>query len=108
MAVDVGASDSRPPLVSGERMDQAEFHRRYSMCPEIKVAELIEGVVHVGGRVTATHGSANAELAFWLGMYSSKVTGPHGGLHTTVILGAHNEFQPDCTLHIDTANGGRT
>ena len=38
----------RPPLESGDRLSRAEFHRRYSLYPEIKKAELVEGVVIVG------------------------------------------------------------
>jgi hypothetical protein len=36
-----------PPLESGDRLSRAEFERRYAAHPEIKKAELIEGVVYV-------------------------------------------------------------
>ena len=35
------------PLESGDRLTRAEFERRYSARPDIKKAELIEGVVYV-------------------------------------------------------------
>ncbi len=46
-----------PPLNSGDRLSRAEFERRYSTQPEIKKAELIEGVVYVSSPVrTQQHG----------------------------------------------------
>jgi hypothetical protein len=34
-----------PPLENGDRLTRAEFERRYEVMPELKKAELIEGVV---------------------------------------------------------------
>ena len=36
-----------PPLANGDRLTRAEFERRYAAMPELKKAELIEGVVNV-------------------------------------------------------------
>ena len=36
-----------PPLESGDRLTRAEFLRRYDAMPDLKKAELIEGVVYV-------------------------------------------------------------
>ncbi len=36
-----------PPLVDGERLTRDEFERRYDAMPDLKKAELIEGVVHM-------------------------------------------------------------
>ncbi len=38
-------------LESGDHLTREEFHRRYLTRPDIKKAELVEGVVYVGGRV---------------------------------------------------------
>jgi hypothetical protein len=35
-----------PPLQSGDRLSRPEFERRYHAHPEIKKAELVEGVVY--------------------------------------------------------------
>lgn len=35
-------------LESGDHLTRAEFHRRYGARPDIKKAELVEGVVYVG------------------------------------------------------------
>ena len=35
-----------PELENGDRLTRAEFERRYEAMPEVKKAELIEGVVY--------------------------------------------------------------
>ena len=44
-------STQRPALESGDRMDRDEFERRYSCRPDIKKAELVDGVVYVSSPV---------------------------------------------------------
>ena len=36
-----------PPLKNGDRLTRIEFERRYRTMPEVKKAELVEGVVHL-------------------------------------------------------------
>ena len=38
-----------PPLVNGDKLTRDEFHRRYNAMPNLKKAELIEGIVYIGG-----------------------------------------------------------
>jgi len=38
---------ARPWLENGDRLSRAEFERRYQRMPEVKKAELIEGVVYM-------------------------------------------------------------
>ena len=40
-----------PPLENGDRLTRAEFERRYDAMPDLKKAELIEGVVYMGSPV---------------------------------------------------------
>ena len=40
-----------PPLETGDHFTVAEFERRYALHPEIKKAELVEGVVYVSSPV---------------------------------------------------------
>jgi Uma2 family endonuclease len=82
-------------LESGDHLTREEFHRRYLAHPDIKKAELVEGVVYVGGRVQAVHGASNAAMAGWLGFYSAHAPAVHCALHATVILDERNEVQPD-------------
>ena len=37
----------RPPLEPGDHLTRDEFERRYDRMPELKKAELLEGVVHM-------------------------------------------------------------
>jgi Uma2 family endonuclease len=59
-----------PALNSGDRMDRAEFERRYTCRPDIKKAELIAGVVYVASPVrTVEHADPHALLVTVLGAY---------------------------------------
>ncbi len=44
----------KPPLQAGDRLTREEFERRYQAHPEIKKAELIEGVVYIPSSVGLT------------------------------------------------------
>ncbi len=39
------------PLENGDRLTRQEFERRYEAMPNLKKAELIEGIVYMRGRV---------------------------------------------------------
>ena len=57
-----------PPLQDGDRLTRAEFERRYDAMPELKKAELIEGVVHMGSPVSANnHAEPHFDLITLLG-----------------------------------------
>ena len=64
--------DTPPPLESGDRLTRAEFERRYEAMPDVKRAELINGVVYMGSPVRfRAHGRPHVVLLTWLGMYSA-------------------------------------
>lgn len=94
------------PLENGDRLTRAEFERRYETMPNLKKAELIEGVVYMGSPVRVTHGQPHAHIMGWL--FSYQIATPGVGLfdNTTVRLDADNEPQPDALLRIE--NGGQT
>ena len=96
-------SETRPPplvlLESGDRLTRAEFHRRYCARPDIKKAELIEGVVYVASPVRAqVHGRPHGLVMLWLGTYAARVPGVEVFDNATVFLDADNEVQPDAFL----------
>lgn len=37
-----------PPLVNGDKLNRYQFERRYNAMPDLKKAELIEGIVYMG------------------------------------------------------------
>lgn len=100
---------SRPPLCPGDHLSRAEFERRYSAHPEIKKAELIEGVVYMPSPVRfEQHGLIHFMLITWLGEYWAGTLGIQGGDNTTVLLDYENEVQPDAFLRLRAEFGGNS
>jgi Uma2 family endonuclease len=88
-----------PVLESGDRLTRAEFHRRYRARPDIKKAELVEGVVYVASPVRQDgHGNEHGIATMWLGVYVARVPGLEVGDNSTVFLDIDNEVQPDVFL----------
>jgi hypothetical protein len=97
-----------PPLESGDRMTREEFERRYAARPDIKKAELIEGVVYVSSPVRAEgHGIEHAAMMTWLGTYWSHTPGTQLADNSTTRLDNDNVFQPDGFLMIERHCGGQ-
>jgi Uma2 family endonuclease len=88
-----------PILESGDRLTRAEFHRRYSARPDIKLAELVEGVVYVASPLRRHgYGSEGNIMQLWLGTYAARDPSLDVGDNSTVFLDADNEIQPDAFL----------
>jgi Uma2 family endonuclease len=97
-----------PPLENGDVLTRAEFERRYEAMPQLKKAELIEGVVYVPSPVRyRAHSQPHIHLATWLGLYEAGTPGIEAGDNATVRLDLDNEPQPDALLFIDPACGGQ-
>jgi len=100
---------SPPPLETGDHLSRAEFERRYEASPEVKKAELIEGVVYMAAAVRfEQHGHPHMRINTWLGVYEALTPGVSAGDNTTVRLDNDNELQPDALLRLETALGGRS
>ena len=98
-----------PPLCAGDRLSRDEFERRYQAMPEIKKAELIEGVVYMPPPVTAEgHGKPHFNLVGWLAFYQAQTPGVDGGDNSTLRLDLENEPQPDVFLRILPKHGGQS
>ncbi|MBD2299417.1 Uma2 family endonuclease [Nostoc sp. FACHB-190] len=96
-----------PPLENGDKLTRIEFERRYHAMPEVKKAELIEGIVYMASPLRVTgHGEPHADVIIWLGLYKVATPGVKLADNSTVRLDADNEPQPDVCLRI--ANGGQT
>lgn len=88
-----------PLLENGDRLDRAEFERRYTATPNVKKAELIEGVVYVASPLRFTpHAKPHGDLIGWLWTYKTAVGGIELGVEPTVRLDNDNEPQPDVVL----------
>lgn len=98
-----------PPLRAGDRLTRAEFERRYEAMPEVKKAELIEGVVYMPSPVSIEgHGSPHADLGCWLSYYKAFTPGLQTGDNSTVRLDHDNDPQPDLCLRILPEYGGQS
>lgn len=97
-----------PPLRHGDHLTREEFERRYHAMPDLKKAELIEGVVHVPSPVrTDVHGQPHAFLVGWLLTYFAGTPGLVISDNGSVRLDLNNEPQPDALLLIPHERGGQ-
>ena len=97
-----------PVLENGDRLTRAEFERRYEARPDLKKAELIEGVVHMPSPTrSAVHARPQAALVGWLFTYAAATPGVQVNDNPTVRLDLDNEPQPDAALLIDPEAGGQ-
>ncbi|MDB9473025.1 Uma2 family endonuclease [Dolichospermum circinale] len=97
-----------PPLENGDKLTRHEFERRYHAMPNLKKAELIEGVVYVASPVRAKqHGKPHARIMGWLIAYEAATPGVESLDNTTVLLDTDNEPQPDALLRIETGGQSR-
>ena len=109
-----GESDVRVPvrrlsLENGDRLTRREFERRYATRPDIKKAELIEGVVYMSAAVRITsHGEPHSAVIAWLVTYCASTPGVRAADNTTVRLDLDNEPQPDVLLRIEPQAGGQS
>ena len=100
MAASAKLESTVPPLESGDRMASEEFHRRYQMHPEIRKAELVEGVVYVASPVRVEHAERHTDIARWLAAYLGSRQDIAVFDNVTVKLDTDNECQPDvCMFH---------
>ena len=97
-----------PRLQNGDSLDADEFMRRYEAMPDVKKAELIEGVVYIMSSPLRAdvHGDPHADLLLWLGTYRLLTPNVRVSDNATVRLGRRNVPQPDASLRI--VRGGRS
>lgn len=98
-----------PPLENGDRLIRPEFERRYTAMPEVRKAELIEGVVYMASPLRfRPHAKPHADLIGWLWTYQIATPQLEMGIEPTVRLDIDNEPQPDGVLLISQESGGNS
>jgi hypothetical protein len=97
-----------PLLVNGDRMKQAEFHRRYLAYPDDTKFELIGGIVYMTSPLRWRHGNYSQQVSLVFGLYEAATAGVEGGDNATIILGEESEPQPDIALRILPEYGGQS
>src|SRR6516162_622205 len=95
-----GLAEKDVELFNGDRLTQAEFHRRYECQPDEARFELIGGVVYMASPVGLPHGTYHTRLSLVLSHYQDATPGTEHADNTTVILNDEAEPQPDSLLMI--------
>jgi Uma2 family endonuclease len=110
LSVTTNPPTRRPPLPlleNGYRLTTAEFLRRWEAMPEIKHAELIDGIVYMPPPLRAdSHAEPDALTHVWLGFYAAHTPGVKVYANPTLILGDEDTPQPDTALCYTPAKGG--
>ncbi|BDI14382.1 hypothetical protein ANSO36C_01840 [Nostoc cf. commune SO-36] len=97
-----------PLLENGDKLNLYEFERRYNAMPNLKKAELIEGIVYMPAALRfRSHGQPHGWILTWLGTYEVATPGVALGVEPTVRLDLDNEPQPDAVLLINPEAGGQ-
>jgi Uma2 family endonuclease len=108
MTFSLSPKNLTPPLENGDRLTRPEFERRYHTMPEVKKAELIEGVVYMASPLRFTpHAEPHGDIMTWLGVYKAATPGVQMGIEPTVRLDMDNAPQPDGVLFIRPECGGQ-
>jgi Uma2 family endonuclease len=98
-----------PPLQSGDRLNRREFERRYAAMPNVKKAELVEGVVFMSSALhVETHAEPHYRIIGWLAAYQAATPGVRGADNASLRLDVTNEYQPDVILRLEERLGGRS
>lgn len=98
--------DEPPPLRFGDNLSRAEFERRWARHPEVKRAELIDGLVFLEMSVGPDHGTSHMVVNLWLGTYWASRPELEACDNTTVRLPGENDLQPDSLLRRREESGG--
>ena len=101
-------SDAVPALANGDHLDRLEFERRYNAMPEVKKAELIEGVVYMPSPVRHRHHS-NPHSISSPGWGCMRHAPPVSRAEITALCVwiMENEPQPDAYLIVLPSHGGK-
>jgi Uma2 family endonuclease len=102
-----GAPGDLPPLENGDHLTAQEFDRIYAQRPDIKKAELVNGVVYVAPPVRISlHAEPHGLLTGWASRYCDDKRGIRLFVDGTLLLPGNSRVQPDVMLGIDARCGG--
>jgi Uma2 family endonuclease len=76
--------------------------------PELKFAELIEGVVHLSSPVSLAHGDWDSLFGGLCVQYCLHTPGVKASANATWLMGHSSAPQPDCSVRILPSFGGRS
>jgi Uma2 family endonuclease len=104
----LAAPVSTPSLLEGDSLTTDEFLRRWEQIPDLKHAELINGIVYMPSPVSLGHQECQSFLNGWLDRYASSTPGCRPALEGSWLMGEGQVPQPDATLRILAEFGGQS
>ncbi len=99
---------SPPPLRDGDQLTGDEFMRRWEAMPDLKFAELLDGIVYMPSPVSLPHADFDVSLTAWVGYYAAFTPGTRAGANGTWLMGPRDVPQPDIALRILPEFGGQS
>ena len=97
-----------PPLCEGDRLSREEFLRRWEAMPDLKFAELIDGIVHMPSPLSEIHSDFHIRVSLWLGYYLTATPGCALRSSGTWLMSKVSVPQPDLILKIRPEHGGQS
>src|SRR5436853_7856497 len=81
-----------PPLEHGDRLTRIEFERRWEAMPELKKAELLDGIVYMPPPAVSFmhHGEPHTDLLLLLATYREATPGIRCGHNSSLRLDLDN------------------
>ncbi|HUA61099.1 MAG TPA: Uma2 family endonuclease [Verrucomicrobiae bacterium] len=104
----MAAPNLPPPLRDGDRLTRDEFLRRWEEMPDLKRAELIDGVVYMPSPVSDFHDDFHTRMSFWLTSYAASTPSCRSGITGTWLMSPDSAPQPDLTLRLRPERGGQS
>lgn len=97
-----------PPLREGDQLTSPEFLHRWEAMPDLKFAELLDGMVFMPSPVSMGHSDLHASFTSWLWLHSEQTRGVRVGADATWLMGPQAVPQPDLALRILPEYGGQS
>ncbi|HLX60550.1 MAG TPA: Uma2 family endonuclease [Planctomycetota bacterium] len=99
-----------PPLENGDNLDSVEFMRRYEAMPNLKKAELIQGVVYIMSSPlhVMRHATPDNIMQGQMHIYAAESPGVDVHANPTVQFGPEDTPQPDSVMRLLPEFGGKS
>ena len=98
-----------PPILrEGDRLNAGEFLSRWEAMPELKRAELIDGIVFMPSPVSDLHSELSHLMDGWIWLYRDRTPGCKAGADGTWRMGENDIPQPDLALRVLPEYGGQS
>jgi Uma2 family endonuclease len=97
-----------PRLREGDRLTRDEFLRRWEQMPDLKRAELIDGIVHMPSPVSNPHSDYQFRMSSWVTYYVTLTPGCKAADAGTWLMSDDSAPQPDLALRIRPECGGQS